>query len=464
MASPVPTVKNNLQNGIRFRKQPKFQWEVIEFLGSMGGGLNAGIAKVRTKDDPLGRVFIEKRFNKEEILYKIAQKEMALLYQVGDHPFITRMVDHFVDERTNKASIYMEFCDMGSLNDVIEEVMRGQRVNEHKVWQWLIQSMEALVYCHRGHEPNNERAVMNWARIYHRDIKPGNILLTRVKIQGRMQIVAKLADFGCAQSDEWTSQTKPETLASHASAHTPGFDQPEFPKFSGSSDVWQMALVFVCICGLRGNPRSKRNPTGTPWNRDRPAGLNYSVELSLVLMWCLTEDANKRPGTLDVLKRLKEAYNGIKTRLPSDNQPLEIFEHIRGQYLQMPPPTPFPIPGQQAPPGYAQYTPKPDHRQHPRRPGPPGHVMSDPEAGRIGRMPNSYTDFVNGRRFPGSPSPGGHSLGRPHDAMEGMLEDDDEDDIWFHNGIDPSLPGGFHPHRGYFPPFHPAQGPFGRRF
>ncbi|KAF1844634.1 kinase-like protein, partial [Cucurbitaria berberidis CBS 394.84] len=372
-----------LQHGITFRKQPKHQWEMIKFLGSMGGGLNAGIAKVRTKDDPLGRVFIEKRFSETDVFFKIAHKEIALLHQVGDHPYITRMIDHFVDERVKKASVYMEFCDMGSLMDVVLKVCEGQRVNEHKLWQWLLQSMEALVYCHRGHAPDDERAVMNWARIYHRDIKPANIFLKRAEVEGKMQIVAKLADFGCGQSDEWTSQTKPEASASRASALTPGFDQPEYPRFSGCSDVWQLAMVFVCVSGLRGAPRSRRNPQGRQWNKDCPAGPSYSKELNAVLKWCLTEDATRRPGALESLKRLKNTYKEVNTRLLPDTQPLEIFDQTGGQTPREAQPMHSPFPG-----------------QHLNHPGTRRHVLSNPEVGRFGHMPDNYAHLVNGRRPP----------------------------------------------------------------
>lgn len=414
----------------------------------MGGGINAGIAKVRTKDDPLNRVFIEKRFDSKHIDFKIAHREIALLHQVGDHPHITTMIDHFVDEKARKASVYMEFCDMGSMMDAWLKIRKGKdRVNEHKLWQWFVQTMDALVYCHRGHKPDDERAVMNWARIYHRDIKPGNILLTRAEVDGKTQVVAKLADFGLAQSDEWTSQTKDRSSASRASAGTPGFDQPEFPRFSGHSDVYQMGLVFVCMCGLRGSPRSRQNPQGLQWNKDRPAGSGYSKELNSMLKWCLTSDPKSRPEALDVLKKLKSTYNGIKTQLPPDNKPLEIFDRpSSGHNPQILQPMPSP--------GFGQPMFQPDFGQLPRRPGPPRHVLSDPEVGRIGRMPNDYVDFVNVRRSPREFVAGGQPIGGSPNDMAHMLEDDN-DDLDFYGGLDSRLLGGFHPHRGYFPPFHP---------
>ncbi len=144
MATPGRIAKSYLQNSIEFRAQPKRKWTVVQEFGSMGGGINGGIAKVKT-DDPLNRFFIEKRFSRDDIFYGCAHREIALLHQVGDHPNITRLYDHFVDEKANKASMYMEFCNMGSLQDVSVKVQEGQRLNEHKLWRWFIDSMEAIV-------------------------------------------------------------------------------------------------------------------------------------------------------------------------------------------------------------------------------------------------------------------------------------------------------------------------------
>ncbi len=142
-----------------------------------------------------------------------------------------------------------------------------------------------------------------------------------------------------------------------------------------------MGLVFLCLSGLEGMPpRSGQNPTGKQWDKVRPAGPNYSVEFSLTLRWCLTEDSKLRPGSNDVLKRLKSSYETMKNRLPPDPHPLEIFSPS----------------GSQAPPAA-----QPQAQQPPQRPGPPGHVMSDPEAGRVHNGPHNYAHQVAGQRAPG---------------------------------------------------------------
>lgn len=156
--------------------------------------------------------------------------------------------------------------------------------------------MGALVYCHFGTRPEDEG---DWCTVYHWDNQPANILLTPDKTHSR--IIAKLADFGCATSDEWTYQTKPLSLASNASAQTPGFDPPEFPRFLGKSDVWQLALVFVCVCNMFQEwPRSRINPRGRRWDRERPAGLYYSGEWSRELGECLVEEVGLRPGKMEL--------------------------------------------------------------------------------------------------------------------------------------------------------------------
>lgn len=170
---PAPPLKNNLETRLTYRQHPKLSWRTIQRLGTLGGGLNAGIATTRFAGDPLARTFVEKTFTARDVAARTAHKEIALLKQVGDHGHITRMYDHFVDVGAGKACVYMEYCELGSLYDVIVKVKSGEGrlvVNEHKVWEWLGQMLEALVYCHLGPRPDDKAECLNWAAVYHRDI------------------------------------------------------------------------------------------------------------------------------------------------------------------------------------------------------------------------------------------------------------------------------------------------------
>lgn len=381
----------SLKSEFKFQQRPCRQWLIVQELGDGGGGCNEGIAKVELKDDPFDRVFIEKRFKLEQGL---AEKEISLLNQLGDWPGVVKMVDHFIDERLGRASVYLEFCDAGDLEKVILGVSRDkQRVYERKIWQWFIGMMDTLVYMHRGPDPEDDRRVMlYWNCVYHRDIKPANILLKNEHKEGK--IVAKMADFGCSMSAHWNHVTKRRTphAISQTSVHTPGYDPPEHPEYSGATDVWQISLVVACVCTGIINPRSKLNSRGQEWNKSQPAGPQYSQKLNEILAWCLNEDKCRRPTPLEVSKRLKTEHASIN--LPPDNKPLEIFGEPGTRSAQ----TPRPV----SSPGPAMSAQQPNF--HEQRPGMPQHGFSDPEVQRMGHRGDQYSMFVQDQRFPSPPA------------------------------------------------------------
>jgi serine/threonine protein kinase len=65
-----------------------------------------------------------------------AAKKTILMYQLQNHENIVKMVDHFLDKKTGKASIYMNFCDAGDLQDMVRAVaLQKQHVPERTIWE-----------------------------------------------------------------------------------------------------------------------------------------------------------------------------------------------------------------------------------------------------------------------------------------------------------------------------------------
>jgi hypothetical protein len=317
-------VKHREELSIRYQTRPKQKWSIIKRLGHMNGGLNSGITKVATKTAP-GMVFIEKRFGPKQFKHKVPYREIQMLYQVSDHANIAKMVDHFLDLPTQRASVYLEYCDLGGLDVIVEQVAGGKAVNEHKVWNWFIQLTEAVAYLHRGPDPSmsdDEVLQSGWSRMFHRDIKPGNILLATEN----GQIVAKLADFGCAISEDYCSLESDQDYAITQSVWTNGYDPPEHPLFSGASDIWQLGISIMSLCTGNRRPRSRNNPEGEAWNDSRPAGPRYSAELSWCLKWCLGKDWKERPIVYRVLKTLATEHEKIISKLRPDEHPLNVFK------------------------------------------------------------------------------------------------------------------------------------------
>ena len=74
---------------------------------------------------------------------------------------------------------------------------------------------------------------------------------------------------------------------------------------------------------------------------------------------------------------MKNSYNTVEIRLPLDGRPLDIFDRPSGRNFQ---------------------NPQGLDRQNPQRSGPPGHVVSDPEAGRMGCMSTDYPKSMDGQQ------------------------------------------------------------------
>lgn len=318
---------------IQYRSRPKQSWKVIEELGTLNGGLNAGIAKVRCNNPHArGMVFIEKRFAEKEFRYKVAHREIQLLHQISDHVNIVTMVDHFLSEASLTAAVYLEYCDVGSLDEAVYAVAKGGWVHERKVWSWFFQICSAITYCHCGPDPgmtDDEIFQSGWSRIYHRDIKLGNILLTTEA----GQIVAKLADFGCAVSEDYLAQEKSERQAVRQEIGTMGFDAPEYPYFSGASDVWQLGMTMVCLCTGTLNPWSKMNPKGRKWDEERPAGPEYSYRLSAMIKLCLERDLRERYPAYQILQLLDQESVKMMSKTPKDKYPLEAIDPYANRRL-----------------------------------------------------------------------------------------------------------------------------------
>lgn len=114
---------------------------------------------------------------------KFQQREIKLHHLASQHPNVVSLVS--IMDSLDCIYVVIEFCPEGDLFSSITE--HGHYVgNDILAKRAFLQILDAVQYCHS-------------LGIYHRDLKPENILVT----DGGMTV--KLADFGLATTDDYTS-------------------------------------------------------------------------------------------------------------------------------------------------------------------------------------------------------------------------------------------------------------------
>ncbi|KAL1602407.1 hypothetical protein SLS60_005823 [Paraconiothyrium brasiliense] len=309
-----------LSFGNELQTRPSKPWTVVRKLGEENrGGLNGGVYIVK---DRKGTPHIEKRATQQFVKDGTVLQEITILRYLSEpsHEHITRMVDHFVDRKMCKASIYLELCDVGGLEVLIDErVTNGEFFNEIDVWEWFIQLFSALTYIHYGPDPKARFVNTKpedwqdaWDMVFHRDIKVENILVHKATPKGMTTAYTlKLADFGCAVARRhiWVDRFKEHDRASFA---TVGWQPPEAPQFVGRSDVWQLAAVMGCVCNVMNMPF---------FDHARPAP-GYSNTLNNAIVESMKKDFKKRPKSNEVLDHVRGKYNMMLPQLEKNALPV----------------------------------------------------------------------------------------------------------------------------------------------
>jgi len=132
------------------------------------------------------------------------------------HPCIVTIYD--VGEFEDIAYIVMELLEGRSLKDVLD---RGERISLGTAVQIVLQTADALGFAHRQ-------------GVVHRDIKPGNLMLTK-------QGLVKITDFGIARIDQM-SRTRTGVVIGSPRYMSP--EQVSGKKADGRSDVFSLGIVL----------------------------------------------------------------------------------------------------------------------------------------------------------------------------------------------------------------------------
>lgn len=200
------------------------RYRILRTLGRGGGGI-VWLAL----DEKLGREVALKRVAGEtdaEVLVTRGLREARTSATLA-HEHVVRVYDAFEFEGT--PWIVMEYVPGPSLAALMEG---GRALPVDLVAGIGAQVATALSAAHR-------------AGIVHRDVKPGNVLLT--DDTGRN---AKLTDFGIARAEEDAALTKTGFVAGTAAYFSPELARGEDP--SPASDVWALgATLYAAVEGRR---------------------------------------------------------------------------------------------------------------------------------------------------------------------------------------------------------------------
>lgn len=274
---------------------------------SSQGLCNAGISLVSRQPDKY--ICLEKRLPERLIHSGAARFEIALLRRLK-HFNIVRYLDAYIDTQNlhrSSASLYMEYCNRGSLADEIDKRLRnGKWFEEKEIWHIFTQLVNAVAYIQYGLSDAisypQEGKNSSWMGVIHRDIKPENIFLQTSPTGGRPIVL--LGDFGAA-----VQQDRHGIKLGQGFSMPGEWASPEWPNFSYASDVWLVGSVMQECCRLNVISRNSKVIFAG-------VGSRYSRYLNDAVAQFMHSDPSKRPRldrwapNLASLKMMAERGNG----------------------------------------------------------------------------------------------------------------------------------------------------------
>jgi len=211
-------------------------------------------------------------------------KEAELLRR-QQHPNIVKYYISFLASNTGNLCIVMEFCDRGTLTDLLTQTEVSWK-EEFQIWRSINALSSALKYLHKK-------------KILHRDLKPENILL---KTEDNF-LVLKLADFGIAKLLNQKAQGL--YYARDCSMGTPIYMAPEAlqhgERYTSSADMWALGAVISFIAKeehLFYSEYDVRTFDGNRMNYALPRK-NISKVLRDLTSNLLSQNPNGRPSAME---------------------------------------------------------------------------------------------------------------------------------------------------------------------
>jgi hypothetical protein len=263
------------------------RYRIVRTLGRGGGGI-VWLAR----DENLGREVALKKVSGEtdtEILLTRGMREARTSAALA-HDHVVRVYDAF--EHEGSPWIVMEYVPGPSLADLIED---GTALPPQQVATIGAQVATALAAAHG-------------AGVLHRDVKPGNVLLT-----DGTATQAKLTDFGIARAEGDHQLTRTGLVSGTAAYFSPEMAQGEDP--SQASDVWALgATLYAAVEGRRPFPDAPNAVAQLHTIvREAPAEPQRAGPLTPILAGMLHGDPAQRWSAERAAAALRELASGAPT-------------------------------------------------------------------------------------------------------------------------------------------------------
>lgn len=256
-----PTEVEDLQRiNNRFLQEPE-QYDHLEELGVGGNG--KAILLERRMDRSLLVVKIVKPFPGWSST-TIAREVFLVKHRLPNNDRIIRIVDYLHSAHVRQIQIYMEYCDGGDLQRLLDRYSKhGRTLPESFAWHAFRQIAEGLAFIHCGYDhklgPNQKLPIDTWKTVIHADLKPENIFLRTSKISGDYPDLL-LADFGNSHTEDGFHRAGTEIWL-----------PPERRYVSGWGDTWTMGAIISSFA-WRGAPPSRPDRLS---DRTFQRGLDY---------------------------------------------------------------------------------------------------------------------------------------------------------------------------------------------
>lgn len=154
------------------------------------------------------------------------RREIKLLRKLR-HKNVIELLDVLYNEEKQKMYLIMEYC-VGGLQEMLDSVIPEKKLPMHQAHDYFVQLLDGLEYLHG-------------CGIVHKDIKPGNLLLT-------LDHTLKISDFGVAEALDIFAPNDDCTTGQGS----PAFQPPEIANghevFSGFKvDIWSTGVTLYNI-------------------------------------------------------------------------------------------------------------------------------------------------------------------------------------------------------------------------